>query len=81
MLLAVTPEITGKWTWNKLTGILNDTFDRAQMRAVEPDFLGNTPVAQLLPAIVTPVANGRFTTISADLIHQTAIRFLNTNDR
>ncbi|MBX3082873.1 MAG: hypothetical protein KF716_14635 [Anaerolineae bacterium] len=80
LLLAVTPEITGKWTWDKLTGILNDTFERAQMRAVEPDLLGNTPIAQLLPAIVTPVANYRYATITADLIHQTATRFLNAKD-
>ena len=33
LLLAVTPEITGKWTWNKLTGILNDTFSHRSSNA------------------------------------------------
>jgi hypothetical protein len=71
-LLAVTPEITGTWTWDKLVGILQDTFTRAKLRAVEPDQLGDTPFGQLLPAIVTPVATNRRATITTDLIWQTA---------
>jgi hypothetical protein len=75
LLLAVTPEISGTWTWDKLVGILQDTFDRAQLRAVEPEQIGDTALGQLLPAILTPVASRRFATISTDLIHQTAVRF------
>jgi hypothetical protein len=73
-LLAVTPEITGTWTWDKLVGILQDTFTRAKLRAVEPDQLGDTALGHLLPAIITPVASRRFATITTDLVHQTAVR-------
>jgi hypothetical protein len=72
-LLAVTPEITGAWTWDKLVGIVQDTFLRAKLRAVEPDQLGDTAFGHLLPAVVAPVATRRLATITTDLIHQTAI--------
>jgi hypothetical protein len=75
LLLAVTPEIIGNWTWDKLVGVLQNTFYRAQLRAVEPDQIGDTFLAQLLPAIVSPVTSRPFVTISMDLIHQTALRF------
>jgi hypothetical protein len=75
LLLAVTPEVTGAWTWDKLVDILRDTLRRAQMRAVEPEQLGDTVYGQFLPAILTPVASRRFATISTDLIHQTAVEF------
>lgn len=39
LLLAVTPEIKGGWTWDDLIGILNNTLDRAKLRAVEPKLL------------------------------------------
>jgi hypothetical protein len=73
-LLAVTPEITGNWTWEKLVGILQDTFERAQRRAVEPDQLGQTAYGHLLPAILTPIASRHFATIATDLVYETAIR-------
>lgn len=41
LLLAVTPEIKGHWTWDDLMGILNDTLHRAKLRAVEPQLLDN----------------------------------------
>jgi hypothetical protein len=73
LLLGVTPEITGKWTWEKLVGILQNTFHRAQLRAVEPDQIGDTAFGHLLPAILTPVASHRFATIATDLVYQTAV--------
>jgi hypothetical protein len=75
LLLAVTPEVSGAWTWEKLVGILRDTFRRARLRGVEPAHVDDTVYAQLLPAIVTPVAGHPFATIATDLIHQTAARF------
>lgn len=72
LLLAVTPEITGAWTWDKLVGILHDTLDRAKRRAVEPDQLGSTAYAHLLPAVVLPVAAHRGATIPTDFVHETA---------
>lgn len=39
LLLAVTPEETGSWSWDDLVGTLNDTLRRAKRRAVEPEQL------------------------------------------
>ena len=75
LLLAITPEVTGTWTWEKLVQVLRDTFQRARLRAVEPSQIDDTVLAQVLPAIVNPVANHPLATISTDLIHQTAVRF------
>jgi hypothetical protein len=55
LLLAVTPEEKGKWSWEELVGIVNDTFLRAKLRAVEPKLLDtvNKPeVGVLLPALL-----------------------------
>lgn len=72
LLLALSPELTGKWTWAKLEGILIDTLERAKERAVEPDQLAGTAFGHLLPAVLTAVASRPFATISTDLIHATA---------
>jgi hypothetical protein len=56
LLLAVTPEETGAWSWEKLLGILNDTLLRAKLRAVEPrllDTLQRPDTGVLLPAILS----------------------------
>lgn len=55
LLLAITPEITGKWKWADLVDTLHETLDRAKRRAVEPDQLGKTAYAHLLPATLTAV--------------------------
>jgi hypothetical protein len=55
LLLAVTPQVTGRWNWDDLVGILNDTLQRAKRRAVEPlmlDKLDRPELGVLLPAIV-----------------------------
>jgi hypothetical protein len=55
ILLAITPEVTGTWSWDKLTGILTDTLLRAKLRAVDPDLLaatGKVEYAVLLPALL-----------------------------
>ncbi len=77
VLLAVTPEITGAWTWDKLAGILNDTLNRAKRRAVEPDQLGNGAFGHLLPAVISAVTSYPFATISTDFVHQTAVNAAN----
>ncbi len=73
LLLAVSPQITGKWKWDDLAAILHDTLDRAKKRGVEPDFLGASPYSQLLPAIFTAASGEPRATISTDLIQQTQI--------
>lgn len=55
LLLAVTPEEKGNWTWDDLVGILNDTLNRAKLRAVEPkllDELTQPEINILRPAVV-----------------------------
>ncbi|MGH8602541.1 MAG: hypothetical protein ACREXR_07120, partial [Gammaproteobacteria bacterium] len=54
LLLCVTPEETGHWKWDHLTGTLNDTLQRAKRRAVEPSDLDQTSDwSALLPALVS----------------------------
>lgn len=55
LLLAVTPEIKGRWLWNDLMDTLNETLDMAKKRAVEPDLIQETILSQVLPAIMAPV--------------------------
>jgi hypothetical protein len=61
LLLAVTPEIKGNWTWQDLMDILNDTLDRAKTRAVEPDQIDNSAYAQFLPALLTAFSSSPVT--------------------
>jgi len=56
LLLAVPPVEKGRWSWEELIGILNDTFLRAKQRAVEPDLLdkaNKTEWSVLLPAVMS----------------------------
>jgi hypothetical protein len=46
-----------------------------QRRGVEPEHLGDTPFAQILPAILTSVTSHRFATISTDLVHRSEVAF------
>src|SRR5205823_3914963 len=39
ILLAVAPEVTGKWRWDDLVETVLDTIERAKLRAVEPDMI------------------------------------------
>lgn len=55
LLLAVSPQLDGQWKWEDLLGIVNDTFLRAKLRAVEPallDKLNNPQTGVLLPALL-----------------------------
>ncbi len=74
MLLAVTPEVTGAWTWEKLMGVLNNTLDRAKLRAIEPEHIDDSAFSQLLPAVLSAVSSNPDATISTDYIHETAIK-------
>lgn len=53
LLLAVAPRLTGGWSWEDLVAVLEDTFARARIRAVEPDMLMQTEYFQALPATLT----------------------------
>jgi hypothetical protein len=67
ILVAVPPRIDEGWSWDDLIGCVNDTLDRAKLRAVEPDHLASTALAHLLPAVVTAVATTPLATISMAL--------------
>jgi hypothetical protein len=60
LLLAVTPEETGHWSWDDLVETVRDTFRRAQLRAVEPDRTGAMPgIGTLLPALVAEFSTSK----------------------
>jgi hypothetical protein len=56
ILLAVTPEITGQWKWDDLMETLNETIDMAKIRAVEPDMIQRSELAQVLPALIAQMS-------------------------
>jgi hypothetical protein len=60
ILLAVTPEETGKWQWENLTGTVLNTIERAKLRAVEPDMIETLGgFATLLPTTIAEFSTGR----------------------
>lgn len=54
VLVATPPSADGRWQWDELLGTVTDTFDRARLRAIEPDDLQASPLFQLLPATLAP---------------------------
>ena len=54
LLIAAPPSADGRWQWAELLGTVTDTFDRARLRAIEPDDLEASPLFQLLPATLAP---------------------------
>jgi hypothetical protein len=52
LLLAVPPEITGRWTWNAILAVITDTLDRARERAIEPSHIITTDYAQIVPMVL-----------------------------
>ena len=60
LLLAVTPQETGSWSWDDLVETVRDTFRRARLRAVEPDEVGGLAgIGTLLPAVIAEFSTGR----------------------
>ncbi|MEM9544879.1 MAG: hypothetical protein AAGA77_02850 [Bacteroidota bacterium] len=55
-LLAVSPNLDGKWSWDDLMDTLVETLDWAKKRAVDPDILNNSIYPQVLPAIYAAVS-------------------------
>ncbi len=48
VIVAIEPTGKGKWNWDVLQGILDDTLRRAKSRAVEPDHLMENPALSVL---------------------------------
>jgi hypothetical protein len=53
LLIAAPPQADGRWQWQELLGTVQDTFDRARLRAIEPDDL-QTSLFQILPMTLMP---------------------------
>jgi hypothetical protein len=54
ILLAVTPEVTGKWHWDDLAETVLETIERAKLRAVEPDMVDKMGgFSTLLPSTIS----------------------------
>ncbi|MDQ0847406.1 hypothetical protein [Streptomyces sp. V1I6] len=66
MLMVVPPTTSGTWVWDDLVDAIEETFELARIRAVEPGHLDDTAYAQLLPATVMS-ATRQPITISTDL--------------
>jgi hypothetical protein len=67
LLLAMSPQETGQWTWDDLVATVLDTFARAKRRAVEPDIIDKqTGLSTLLPALLSEFSTGK-NNISLDL--------------
>jgi hypothetical protein len=60
LLLAVTPEETGSWSWDDLVETILDTFRRARLRAIEPDAIQDLGgIGVLLPAVMAEFSTSR----------------------
>jgi hypothetical protein len=73
LLLAVAPELRGAWRWDDLLDVVVETFQRAKLRAVEPDMLATTELFQLLPAAMTEFSAGA-PLVSTVLAHNAVAR-------
>ena len=58
VLLAVSPTLDGAWEWADLVAIVEETFERAKIRAVEPDSLIGTDYFQALPTTLVEFSTG-----------------------
>jgi hypothetical protein len=65
LLLAITPEETGKWEWEDLLSTLDDTLLRSKLRMIEPDVVDKTKFGILLPALISEFSTSK-NTISLD---------------
>ena len=72
ILLAITPIETGRWRWDNLVATVLDTFERAKLRAVEPDMIETLGrVEPLLPTTIAEFTTGK-STINLDYARNVA---------
>jgi hypothetical protein len=55
-LLAISPNLDGKWSWDDLMDTLSETLDWAKKRAVDPDLLNDSIYPQVLPALYAAIS-------------------------
>lgn len=61
MLLMVPPSIKGYWEWNDIVQSLEETWDMARKRAVEPAMIEKTNYAQFFPTTMMAVTTSLIT--------------------
>ncbi len=66
ILLAMPAVFRGHWQWTDLVNSLHETYQMAQMRAVEPGLIDDTAYARFLPATIMTVST-YLLTISTNL--------------
>lgn len=57
LILGLTPQITGRWRWDDLIDMLNETLDLAKKRGVDYEQISSTAIGQL-PGMITPFTAG-----------------------
>jgi hypothetical protein len=78
-MLLVTPSVfQGSWRWDDLVGALNETFDFAKRRAIEPTHIDNSPYAPFLPATAVATQSAQLT-ISLELALNNKIALAKSN--
>jgi hypothetical protein len=55
LLLGVSPDVTGKWDWDDIVDIIDETLDLSKTRAVTLNDLTGTAVEHFIPMTVAPV--------------------------
>lgn len=55
LLLAVSPNETGSWQWDDLMLTITETMEMAKKRAVDPELLNDSSLANFLPAVTAPI--------------------------
>jgi hypothetical protein len=72
LLLATPARADGRWQWPELFGSVTDTFDRARLRAIEPDDIHTSAMFQVLPMTLLPFVDARglgSTYLTRDLVN------------
>jgi hypothetical protein len=55
VLCAVPASLSGNWIWDELIGAIDESFNLAKLRTVDPDILKASPLSQFLPAVIPPI--------------------------
>lgn len=56
LILGLSPQITGSWSWNDIVDMLNETFELAKARGLSYEQISGTALGQILPLSNIPVA-------------------------
>jgi hypothetical protein len=78
LMLLVPPARTGAWRWDDIVDAVNETFDFARQRAVEPALLDSSAYARVLPSILFATAHSDVTLV-ADLSMNNLVNFTVAN--